>query len=354
MFVFKKMIVKKLNFLFFILCFFLLISAGSLFADQQRQDVFKLGYNLGRAVSMGLDMNALLSSNSQIYTNIRRCLGNVLSIAGNLGLPTESIRTLLRDVPMLSRQQYLDQSPQGPRGRSRVLMDELQQQCRDRFGEQAALIFSQGVWLGGAEGTADYGQGYTRETRPGTYDLLRRNVTWLQGNAGASGLSQAPIDRLDAELARGITFGQAFYNLESLRRRWLQELLDQPSLSGSVPLVELSDSNWNSEVGQSPTPVLVVFCSSFDANSGKQVKVIEGIAGKYPGVKFAKADMRDCRKIFQQEGITAFPIIRLYKNGRSVGQLQGKQNEEAIANLIGSGQSSGGLLGVEMGGTSWD
>ena len=328
-------------------------AASDVRADQTRQEVFDLGYDVGRPCAQGIGDNAALASDARILSEVRRGLSGAVAAANNLGLSSQSLGALLREAPSLTRAQYLGLGSFAP-GRSRVVMDELQQGCRQKYGEEAATLFTQGVWMGGAQCTARAGEGFDRRERPGTYALVERNVSWMEGNAAAVGCSKDAISRLRQQMATrpGPAFGEIRARLEDIARAWRDELRKQPPF-GAAPVVQLTNENWVAEVVRSEVPVLVLFMTPSSPPAMKQLKFLEEYAGHYDAgtVKFGRAEPKTCGKVFQQERIIAIPEIRLYRNGHSAGKLESLNDKAALDRLLQSGPSSGGgLLGIEMGG----
>jgi thioredoxin 1 len=324
---------------FFLTITVFILLTGLLSADQTKRNVFDLGFNLGRPGSEGLKDQDLLANDSRIMGNIQKYLGKAVETAEKLGISSASIKKFLADCESFTRAQYMKEGDQ--------VRDRLQAACRIKFGEGAAVIFTMGVWMGGAQNIASTGAQFTRGQRPGTYKLVQRNVGWMQQSAPALGLDTDRIKRLNESLnsRAGISFTSIQDSLENIRDRWREELLNQP---GFAIATVLTDANWNTEVVQSDIPVLVVFGANFNPPSARLISTVKGMAKKYEGkVKFLTADPKDCPKTCRKEKIMSMPLIRIYNKGAKMGELIGNQPAEAISRFIDETISTG-LLGIVM------
>ena len=331
----KKSRFKKIS----LTCFCLLLFV-SLWADEMRVNVYNLGYSLGRPCSQGLRDNDMLAVNSRIMQNVRSYLNDAIRLAQQLEIDSAGIDLFKQNCEQYTRSQYMTQG--------RILMDNLQQICNTNFGEEGAVIFTMGIWMGGAECTAAFGAGFDRSQRPGTYALIQRNVGWMRDNAPRISLDTRQINRLFDNMNRdpGVSFSSARSSLRRIREDWITELRQQPSF---FQLVNLTDATWESEVLQSSIPVLVVFGPSYDVPSRRMIKVIEGMLKEYLGrVKFAIAPLPQCKGTYQKMRVMAFPTLLLFKGGNQIARKQGGQSEAAIRALIDANLESEGLLGIKM------
>ena len=101
-------------------------------------------------------------------------------------------------------------------------------------------------------------------------------------------------------------------------------------------IIELTDSNFDTEVLQSKEPVLVDFtatwCGPCKVLAPIVEKVAEETAGKY---KVGKLDIDDAPGITQRYGIRGVPTVLVFKGGEKVGQHVGVTNKETLLKLLG-------------------
>ncbi|MGF1633934.1 MAG: thioredoxin [Phycisphaerae bacterium] len=100
-------------------------------------------------------------------------------------------------------------------------------------------------------------------------------------------------------------------------------------------LKEFTDDNFESEVLQADTPVLVDFWADWCMPCRMLAPTIEKLAGEYDGkVKVGKLDTDANRETSMKFGISAIPTVILFKNGeiaqRFVGMRQEKEFKEAL------------------------
>jgi len=104
-------------------------------------------------------------------------------------------------------------------------------------------------------------------------------------------------------------------------------------MAGNV--IEVTDANFQSEVLDSPTPVLVDFWAEWCGPCRVLAPTIEGIADENAGtVKVCKLDVDGNPNVAGQFAIRSIPTILLFKGGENVGQLVGNVPKAAIEELI--------------------
>jgi thioredoxin 1 len=97
----------------------------------------------------------------------------------------------------------------------------------------------------------------------------------------------------------------------------------------------VTDSNFQSEVLSSSTPVLVDFWAEWCAPCRAIAPSLEEIAQEMgPKIKVMKLDVDSNQNSAAQFGIRSIPTMILFKGGKPVDQLMGKVPKEAIVNFI--------------------
>jgi thioredoxin 1 len=97
-------------------------------------------------------------------------------------------------------------------------------------------------------------------------------------------------------------------------------------MAGSV--MEFTDANWQSEVLDSPVPVLVDFYADWCAPCRKLKPTIEKLAGEYQGrVKIGKLNTDDNQETPVGLGISSIPTVLIFNGGKEVDRLVGESPE---------------------------
>jgi thioredoxin 1 len=96
--------------------------------------------------------------------------------------------------------------------------------------------------------------------------------------------------------------------------------------------VTLTEANFNSEVLQSPVPVLVDFWATWCAPCRMIAPQIEDLASEYAGrVKVAKIEVEENQNLAAQYNIQSVPTLLVFKNGKVVDQVVGVVPKKALA-----------------------
>ena len=104
-------------------------------------------------------------------------------------------------------------------------------------------------------------------------------------------------------------------------------------MAGAV--VEFSDSNFQSEVMQSATPVLVDFWAPWCGPCRMIAPLIEELAGEYKGsVKIGKLNVDDSPKTAMDYGVSSIPTLILFKGGEVVNRFVGVKPKAALQQLL--------------------
>lgn len=104
-------------------------------------------------------------------------------------------------------------------------------------------------------------------------------------------------------------------------------------MSGTIDV--FTDQNWQKEVMESSTPVLVDFWAEWCAPCKAMVPDLEAIAKDYEGkVKVGKLNVEENEKVPFQFGITAMPTLIVLKGGQVVEQRVGKMGRAQLSRLL--------------------
>jgi thioredoxin 1 len=100
-------------------------------------------------------------------------------------------------------------------------------------------------------------------------------------------------------------------------------------------VVELSESNWKSEVLEGDVPVLVDFWAPWCGPCRAVGPIVEELANDFSGrIKVAKLNVDEARNIAGQYQIRSIPTLLMFKGGRVVGQRVGAGTRGDIEQMI--------------------
>ncbi|MEM6394503.1 MAG: thioredoxin [Planctomycetota bacterium] len=103
----------------------------------------------------------------------------------------------------------------------------------------------------------------------------------------------------------------------------------------SEAVVEFTDANFQSEVLESDTPVVVDFWAEWCMPCRMLAPTIDELADDYAGkVKVGKVDTDANREVAAQMSISAIPTVMVFKGGEMVKQFVGvTQKQEFVEEL---------------------
>ena len=96
--------------------------------------------------------------------------------------------------------------------------------------------------------------------------------------------------------------------------------------------IAVTDENFQSEVLDSSTPVLVDFWAEWCAPCVALSPVIEELAGEYAGkAKVVKLNIDEARETSMKFGIRSIPTVAIFKGGEAVDMRVGLTSREDLA-----------------------
>ena len=98
---------------------------------------------------------------------------------------------------------------------------------------------------------------------------------------------------------------------------------------------EFDDDNFESEVLQSSSPVLVDFWAPWCGPCRQIAPVIEQLAGENQGtIKIGKLNVDEAPNSAQSYGVSSIPTLMLFKNGEVVDRFVGVQPKSRLQEAI--------------------
>lgn len=97
----------------------------------------------------------------------------------------------------------------------------------------------------------------------------------------------------------------------------------------------LTKSNFDSEVLNSSTPVLVDFWASWCGPCKMLAPIIENLANEYAGkLKVGKVNVDDEGLLASEYGIVSIPTVIIFVNGKIVEKIVGANSQDAYEDII--------------------
>ena len=105
----------------------------------------------------------------------------------------------------------------------------------------------------------------------------------------------------------------------------------------SEAMIQLSDSNFESEVINSPKPILVDFWAEWCGPCKMIAPELEKLAAEKTGqLRIGKLNVDDNRDTAMKYSISSIPTLLLFKNGEIVKKLIGVMSKDKIITEISS------------------
>lgn len=99
--------------------------------------------------------------------------------------------------------------------------------------------------------------------------------------------------------------------------------------------MDFNQSNFDSEVKQSPIPVVVEYWASWSGPNKLMAPCLDSLAEEYGDqVKFGRVNIDIEGELAKNEGIRSVPTVTIFKDGRKATQVQGPQSMAQLRSLI--------------------
>ena len=100
-------------------------------------------------------------------------------------------------------------------------------------------------------------------------------------------------------------------------------------------VIEFNDQNFDSDVLEAGTPVLVDFWAVWCGPCKAIAPIVEEIANDYRGkVKVGKMDVDRNNQVAMRYGIRSIPTLLVFNNGEVVDQVIGNVGKESIESML--------------------
>jgi thioredoxin 1 len=100
-------------------------------------------------------------------------------------------------------------------------------------------------------------------------------------------------------------------------------------------VLEITDQNFESDVLQSETPVVIDFWAEWCGPCKTIAPVIDELADEYLGkVKFGKVNVDFNQQTAMKYGIRSIPSLLIFKDGSVVNQIIGSVPKDSIVKLL--------------------
>jgi len=100
-------------------------------------------------------------------------------------------------------------------------------------------------------------------------------------------------------------------------------------------IIELNETNFEPEVVQSTSPVLVDFYAPWCGPCKMLAPFFERLAGEFNGrVKFARLNVDETPELAGRYGITGVPTLMLFRDGKVVEQIVGLPSQHYLKAML--------------------
>jgi thioredoxin-like negative regulator of GroEL len=96
----------------------------------------------------------------------------------------------------------------------------------------------------------------------------------------------------------------------------------------------LTEQNWNEVVLESPSPIFVIYHSTFTAYSRRSLALVLKLEPQFPTVRFGSVDVDRQHQLTQLHGIRSIPAFAIYRHGLKRAFFVGERCEKRLAENI--------------------
>ncbi len=98
-----------------------------------------------------------------------------------------------------------------------------------------------------------------------------------------------------------------------------------------MAVIEIRSKEWQDKVLSAKTPVIVDFWAPWCPWCMKLMPVFEAVSEQYSGkLIFAKVNVEEDQDIARANGVMGIPVLKIFCNGRNVGELVGYMPKEKL------------------------
>lgn len=101
-----------------------------------------------------------------------------------------------------------------------------------------------------------------------------------------------------------------------------------------MSVITITQQNFNQEVLQSQTPVLVDFWAEWCGPCRMVSPIVEEIAREHTNFKVGKVNVDDQQALAQQYGVRSIPTLIVFKNGSIYKTAVGARPKESILQMM--------------------
>ena len=100
-------------------------------------------------------------------------------------------------------------------------------------------------------------------------------------------------------------------------------------------IITITNDNFEKEVLESKTPVLIDFWATWCGPCRMQGLVLDEIAAESDAVKIGKVNVDEEQMLALRFGITSIPTLMLFKDGKEADKLVGLRSKEELKEVLG-------------------